>query len=141
MNTEWLQSSPHWDTNKENIIFIHGYAGGDNAPPTLVLRDAFIESKLYNFFMIDYGPVSRAPCYVSLVQNIKYVSNCVASYLKNFMNSGMQKQSVTCMGHSMGAIGCGLLRRYLGFRIKKIIGKYFLWQQLTIWHKCEMIFT
>lgn len=128
MNTEWLLSSPHWDANKENIIFIHGYAGGDNAPPTLVMRDAFIESGLYNFFMIDYGPVSKAPCYVSLVQNIKYVSNCVASYLKNFMNSGMQKQSVTCLGHSIGAHCCGLLRRYLGFRIKKIIGKYFLWQ-------------
>ncbi|XP_055308493.1 phospholipase A1 member A-like isoform X2 [Sitodiplosis mosellana] len=122
MSPDWLLDTPHWNADKENVIFIHGYAAGDGSPPTLIMQEAFIQSGEYNFFMIDYGPVSRAPCYVSLVQNIKYVSNCVASYLKNFMNSGMQKQSITCIGHSIGAHGCGLLRRYLGFRLKKIIG-------------------
>lgn len=117
-----MLSSKLWDDNKENIIFVHGYAGGDDSPPTRIVRDAFIQSGQFNFFMIDYGPVSRAPCYVSLVQNIKYVSYCVASYLRDFLNSGMKKKSITCIGHSMGAHGCGLLRRYLGFRINKIIG-------------------
>lgn len=78
------------------------------------------------FYFFYYFPlifqVSRAPCYISLVQNIQYVSNCVASYLKDFFDSGMQRKSITCIGHSMGAHGCGLLKRYLGFRINKIIG-------------------
>lgn len=93
----------HWSSEKENILFIHGYAGGDMAAPTLLMRDAFIQNGQYNFFMVDYGPVSRAPCYVSLVQNIQYVSKCVASYLKDFFDSGMPKKSITCIGHSMGA--------------------------------------
>lgn len=103
---------------------MHGYAGGDSAPPLLLMRDAFVENKNeYNFFLIDYGPVSRAPCYVSLVQNIKYVSNCLSSYFKRFVQSGMSKKRITCIGHSMGAHVCGLMRRYMGFRFNKIIGK------------------
>lgn len=72
--------------------------------------------------MIDYGAVSRAPCYIQLVQNIKYVSYCLASYLKDFVENGMQKNVITCIGHSMGAHICGMLRRYSKIRIKKIIG-------------------
>lgn len=122
-NSKWLENSTHWSKAKENIVLVHGYAGGDNSPPTLLLRDAFVQNGHYNLFMIDYGAVSRAPCYVSLVQNIKYVSNCLASYLRAFLNSGMQKKTITCIGHSMGAHVCGMLRRYLGFRIRKIIGE------------------
>lgn len=90
---------------------------------TLFLRDAFSESGATNFFWIDYGPVSRAPCYIQLVQNIKYVSYCLATYLKNFIKNGMPINQFTCIGHSMGAHVCGLLRRYLRRRIKKIIGE------------------
>lgn len=135
LNEHWLHQSIHWSEKKENILFIHGYAAGDNSPPTLLMRDAFIQNGQYNFFMVDYGPVSRAPCYVSLVQNIQYVSNCVASYLKAFFNSGMPKKSITCIGHSMGAHGCGLLKRYLGFRINKIIG-----ENRFILYTCQLTF-
>lgn len=122
-NVNWLSTSNSWNRNKENVIFVHGYAGGDLSPPLLLMRDAFIQNGRYNFFMIDYGAVSRAPCYVQLIQNAKYVSNCLAINLKNFINNGMRKKSITCIGHSMGAHVCGLLRRYLGFRPSKIIGK------------------
>lgn len=125
MNTvDWLRTSNIWNPQKENIIFVHGYAGGDFAPPTLVMRDAFIRSDQYNFFMLEYGAVSRAPCYIQLVQNVKYVSRCIALNLRSLIKSGMQAKSLTCIGHSMGAHICGLIRRYLGFRLPKIIGKF-----------------
>lgn len=123
-NRNWLRTSNIWDENRENLIFVHGYAGGDLSPPQIMVRDAFAKNKNeFNFFLIDYGPVSRAPCYVSLVQNIKYVSSCMSSYFKQFIKCGMPKTNITCMGHSMGAHICGLMKRYLGFRINKIIGK------------------
>lgn len=87
-----------------------------------MVRDAFLMNGQYNLFIFDYGFVSRAPCYVSLVQNIKYVSFCVASYLNRFHESGMLSKSITCIGHSMGAHVCGLLKHHLNFRLKKIIG-------------------
>lgn len=57
MNPKWLQNSTHWSDTKENILFMHGYAAGDNSKPTLIMRDAFIQNGQYNFFMVDYGPV------------------------------------------------------------------------------------
>lgn len=105
------------------MFFVHGYAAGDYVPPTLLMRDAFNRNGEYNFFMLEYGAVSRAPCYVALVQNIKYVARCLATYLNNFVRTGMPTVGMTCMGHSMGAHVCGLLQRYLSFRLPKIIGK------------------
>lgn len=35
---DWLRNSG-WDPEKENIILIHGYAGGDDTLPMSVLRD------------------------------------------------------------------------------------------------------
>lgn len=60
-NPNWLQTSSNWNKDKQNVIFVHGYAGGDNAPPGQMMRDAFIQSGQFNYFMLDYGPVSRAP--------------------------------------------------------------------------------
>lgn len=101
---------------------MHGYAGGDYAPPRYVMQDALVHSGRYNAFMLDYGPVSRAPCFVQAVQNINYVSNCIASYINRFEQTGMPAKSIICIGHSIGAHICGRLKKKLRFRLKKIIG-------------------
>lgn len=36
--TDWLRNSG-WKSDKQNIILIHGYAGGDDSLPTVVLKD------------------------------------------------------------------------------------------------------
>lgn len=103
---------------------VHGYAGGDNAPPKLMLQDAFVQSGRYNAFVLDYGPVSRAPCFVHVVHNINYVSFCIASYISAFERTGMPGNSVICIGHSIGAHVCGRLKKNLRFRLQKIIGEW-----------------
>lgn len=35
---DWLRNSA-WNSDLDNIIIIHGYAGGDNLLPITVLRD------------------------------------------------------------------------------------------------------
>lgn len=35
---DWLRNSAH-NPDHDNILLIHGYAGGDNLLPTVVLRD------------------------------------------------------------------------------------------------------
>lgn len=35
---DWLRQSI-WDSTKENVFLIHGYAGGDDTLPMVVLRD------------------------------------------------------------------------------------------------------
>jgi hypothetical protein len=36
--SDWLRIS-QWNETKENIILVHGYAGGDDTLPNDVLRD------------------------------------------------------------------------------------------------------
>lgn len=36
--TDWLRTSAY-DVNKESVLLVHGYAGGDDTLPIVVLRD------------------------------------------------------------------------------------------------------
>lgn len=37
-HADWLRNSA-WNPNNDNIILIHGYAGGDDTLPIVVLKD------------------------------------------------------------------------------------------------------
>ena len=73
-------------------------------------------------FMVDWGALGRAPCYVAAVFNLKPVAKCLALNFAFLRNSGMPVPKTTCVGHSLGAHICGLMSNYLDFRIERIIG-------------------
>lgn len=58
--TDWLRQSI-WDPLKEDVMLVHGYAGGDDELPMVVLRDGkvFLISsyihilKVYNFTILS----------------------------------------------------------------------------------------
>lgn len=75
----------------------------------------------YNLFLVDYSKLSLPPCIVSNVNNVRYISRCVSDYLNQLRNDGVSFE--TCIGHSLGAIICGLMKNYLQFELNKIIGK------------------
>lgn len=146
-DADWLRRSAVWNVTKENVFFVHGYAAGDNSSVLQFIRDgkinifagwvapntdkkscllssaAFIRSNGFNLFLVDYSPVSRAPCYVSLVHNTRYIGHCLARYLNTLHVGGLEPNAVTCIGHSMGAHICGQMKHTLKFAIKKIIGE------------------
>lgn len=93
---------------------------------------AFVRSNEFNLFLVDYSPVSRAPCYVSLVYNIRYIGRCLAKYMNVLHDAGLQPNTVTCIGHSMGAHICGQIKNSLKFHMKKVIGK----KNLKKWSSC-----
>lgn len=51
-----------WNSSKENIILVHGYAGGDDVLPMVVLRDAYLNHSGYNVFVVDWSTLSAPPC-------------------------------------------------------------------------------
>lgn len=51
----------------------------------------------FSWYFMIYNTMDRWAGHRAMCRSYKNVSNCVASYLKNFMNSGMRKQSITCM--------------------------------------------
>jgi phosphatidylserine sn-1 acylhydrolase len=60
-DSNWLRMSA-WNSTKENIILIHGYAGGDDVLPMVVLRDAYLKHGEYNVFVVDWSLLSPPPC-------------------------------------------------------------------------------
>ncbi|XP_055541428.1 phospholipase A1 member A-like isoform X1 [Wyeomyia smithii] len=117
---DWLNDS-EWQPAKENIILVHGYAGGDDTLPIAVLRDAYINHGGYNVFLVDWGTLGQPPCYVAAVYNIRPVSVCLAKLLMRLRALGLPPEKTTCVGHSLGAHICGLLANFLNFRIERII--------------------
>lgn len=51
-----------WNDSKENIILVHGYAGGDGLLPMAILRDAYLTKSDYNVFVVDWSVLSAPPC-------------------------------------------------------------------------------
>ncbi|XP_037037699.1 phospholipase A1 member A-like [Bradysia coprophila] len=115
----WLQKSS-WDPYRATVVLVHGYASGDDDTPIVVLKGAYATQGGYNLFLVEYSPLSRPPCYVSNLNNIRYISRCVADYLNDLRKKGVVVES--CIGHSLGAIICGALKKYLKFELNKIIG-------------------
>ncbi|KAH9629682.1 hypothetical protein HF086_001495 [Spodoptera exigua] len=118
---DWLRQSG-WDPAHENILLIHGYAGGDDTLPIVVLRDAYLRRGGYNVFMLDWGALCQPPCYVAAVHNLRPVARCVAEALATLRRAGLRTDNLTCVGHSLGAHLCGIIANYLTFRLNRIIG-------------------
>ncbi|XP_012272394.1 phospholipase A1 [Orussus abietinus] len=119
--SDWLRR-PDYEPQNENIILIHGYAGGDDTLPIAVLRDAYVKNGSYNVFLVDWGKLSAAPCYPAAVANLRPVARCLAGTLTALRNFGLQIPRTTCVGHSLGAHLCGIVANYLLFRMHRIIG-------------------
>ncbi|XP_047509303.1 pancreatic triacylglycerol lipase-like [Pieris napi] len=118
---DWLRQSS-WEPSHETILLIHGYAGGDDTLPIIVLRDAYLRRGGYNVFMLDWGQLCQPPCYVAAVHNLRPVARCVAEALATLRRAGLRPDRLTCVGHSLGAHLCGIMSNYLNFRMNRIIG-------------------
>ncbi|XP_014212403.1 lipase member H [Copidosoma floridanum] len=116
---DWLRQD--YEPSRENIILIHGYAGGKDALPMSVLRDAYIQNGSYNVFLVDWGALSYAPCYPAAVSNMRPVARCLADSLTGLRNHGLPIERTTCVGHSLGGHICGQMASFLLFRMSRII--------------------
>ncbi|XP_015114960.1 phospholipase A1 member A [Diachasma alloeum] len=117
---DWLQMD--YQPTLENVILVHGYAGGDDTLPMSVLRDAYLKNGSYNVFLVDWGALSAAPCYPAAIANLRPVARCLAQTLTTLRKMGLPILRTTCVGHSLGAHLCGMMANFLFFRMHKIIG-------------------
>ncbi|XP_050310359.1 phospholipase A1 member A-like [Anthonomus grandis grandis] len=118
--TDWLRQSI-WDPLKEDLFLVHGYAGGDDALPMNVLRDAYIRNGSYNVWIVDWGALGEAPCYRAAVTNMRAVARCTGELLTSLRIAGLPTEKLTCVGHSLGSHVCGLISKYVMFRMHRIV--------------------
>ncbi|KAF2880302.1 hypothetical protein ILUMI_25860 [Ignelater luminosus] len=72
--------------------------------------------------MVEWHPLTRFPCYVSSLSNMKLVSQCVAQLYAYIMDLGGLARKTTCVGHSLGAHICGMMSNHLHVKQYKIVG-------------------
>ncbi|XP_060527849.1 phospholipase A1 member A-like [Cylas formicarius] len=118
--TDWLRQSV-WDPLKENILLIHGYAGGEDTLPINVVRDAYMRNGSYNIWMVDWGALGEPPCYRASVHNMRAVARCTGEFISSLRIAGLPTEKLTCVGHSLGAHVCGLISQFVLFRMHRIV--------------------
>ncbi|GLH00079.1 Uncharacterized protein GBIM_06544, partial [Gryllus bimaculatus] len=116
---DWLRRSS-WEPSFDNVLFIHGYGGGEDDITGSVLRGAYLRNGRYNVFMVNWGALARLPCYPAAVHNMRTVARCTGRMLSFLRDSGLPVERTTCVGHSLGAHVCGLIAHYLTFRMQRI---------------------
>ncbi|GBP79049.1 hypothetical protein EVAR_59966_1 [Eumeta japonica] len=60
-----------WKKARKNVFVVHGFNGTHSKSPMSVLRDAYLSRQDYNVFMVDWSPLTRFPCYLSALSNMK----------------------------------------------------------------------
>ncbi|KAI5636173.1 lipase domain-containing protein [Phthorimaea operculella] len=111
-----------WNIKRKNVLIIHGFNGTHSKTPTSFLRDAYLSRKDYNVFMVDWSPLTRFPCYLSSLSNMKLAAQCTAQLYSYITQAGALARKITCVGHSLGAHICGMISNHLTEKQYKIIG-------------------
>ncbi|XP_072939207.1 phospholipase A1-like [Epargyreus clarus] len=111
-----------WKPTRKNVLIIHGFNGTATKTPMTFLRDAYISRKDYNVFMVDWSILTRFPCYLSSLSNMRLAAQCTAQLYSHITQAGALAKMITCVGHSLGAHICGMLSKHLTEKQYKIVG-------------------
>ncbi|XP_059046457.1 lipase member H-A [Achroia grisella] len=111
-----------WKKTRKNVLIIHGFNGTYSKTPMTFIRDAYLSRKDYNVFMVDWSPLSRFPCYLSSLSNMKLTAQCTAQLYSQITQAGALAKMITCVGHSLGAHICGMISNHLTEKQYKIVG-------------------
>ncbi|XP_004929470.1 phospholipase A1 isoform X1 [Bombyx mori] len=111
-----------WKPDRKNVMIIHGFNGTYSKSPMTFIRDAYLSRKDYNVFMVDWAPLTRFPCYLSSLSNLKLAAQCTAQLYSYLTQGGALAKMITCVGHSLGAHVCGMMSNHLTEKQYKIVG-------------------
>ncbi|KAG8222820.1 hypothetical protein J437_LFUL005026 [Ladona fulva] len=89
---------------------------------TSFLSKAFLSRGDFNVFFVDWGLLTRFPCYFSALNNMKLVSQCTAQLYAHLTHQGALMKRIICIGHSLGAHICGMIANYSTLRPSRILG-------------------
>ncbi|XP_050520002.1 uncharacterized protein LOC126893645 [Daktulosphaira vitifoliae] len=111
-----------WNPNKKNVILIHGFNGAENENQIALIRNAYLKLGDHNVFTVDWMPLTKYPCYIGSLRNVRLVSQCAAQFYSHLTYSGASAFDIHCVGHSLGAHICGMMSNHLTLKQYKIIG-------------------
>uniref|UniRef100_A0ABD2WZP2 phospholipase A1 n=1 Tax=Trichogramma kaykai TaxID=54128 RepID=A0ABD2WZP2_9HYME len=110
-----------FDPKKETKIITHGWFNSMNSESCLLIRDAYVTSGDYNIIVIDWSSISMR-LYTSAAFQVVSVGNYVSKVLEFLEVQGMNLNTTTLIGHSLGAHVMGIAGYYTKNTVNYIVG-------------------
>lgn len=109
---------------KDTVFVIHGWTNDNTSPMCHVVKDAYLDVKDVNLFVVDWSSVSKKEYVMARYQIIelgRVLGNMISVLAKNQL---LNLNRTTIVGHSLGAHLAGITGKALQGRVGQIIGMY-----------------
>ncbi|KAJ6646183.1 Lipase member H-A, partial [Pseudolycoriella hygida] len=121
---------PKWlNLNNSNKLIVHGYAGNLDFHATKAIRNEYLARNNTNIIIVDWGKLSKLPCYPGAVFNTRQAGECVGNFLLKLAPMFADDSDFTkihMIGFSLGAhvigFACNIVRKSLGIMFDRITG-------------------
>ncbi|KAF4517959.1 hypothetical protein B566_EDAN005326 [Ephemera danica] len=110
-----------FDPDKRSVILLHGFNGTVDTEPLTFIKRAYLNRGDYNVVLVDWGDLTKFPCYLTALSNTKLVAQCAAQMYSYLNAHGAARESLQCVGHSLGAHICGMMTNHLTKKQHRII--------------------
>lgn len=104
-------------------IIIHGWNNHGNSNVNIATRNALLAIGWFNVIVVDWGLGANTNNYVTARNRVPDVGVRVALLIEFLSTTGLNRNIITLIGHSLGAHICGMTGKYLiGPPVSTIIG-------------------
>nr|XP_040232337.2 uncharacterized protein LOC120955495 [Anopheles coluzzii] len=118
----------HIRLNHTNKLIVHGYGGSIDFNATKMIRKAYLRKPNTNVFIVDWGKLSRLPCYPTAAFNTKQAGECTATFLIGLQanHPEFSTRDLHAIGFSLGAhvlsFTSNALEKSIGVKFRRITG-------------------
>ncbi|XP_050089310.1 uncharacterized protein LOC126573332 [Anopheles aquasalis] len=118
----------HIMLNQTNKLIVHGYGGSIDFNATKRIRKAYLRKPHTNVFIVDWGKLSRLPCYPTAAFNTKQAGECTATFLIGLQanHPEFSSRDLHAIGFSLGAhvlsFTSNALEKSIGVKFRRITG-------------------
>ncbi|XP_058796743.1 pancreatic triacylglycerol lipase-like [Phymastichus coffea] len=125
-NSSSIQKSS-FNKSRSTKIVTHGYLGSRNEASCTLLKDAFLKSRDYNIIVVDWWKMQSIwgtiPLdYWTVAGFVGQVGSYVATMINFLENQGMNLETTTLIGHSLGAHVMGVAGHNANSKVNYIVG-------------------
>ncbi|XP_055638674.1 phospholipase A1-like [Toxorhynchites rutilus septentrionalis] len=109
-------------------MIVHGYGGNIDFNATRMIRNAYLKQPRTNVLVVDWGKLSKLPCYPTAAFNTKQAGECTATFLIGLKANypEFDCRELHAIGFSLGAhvlsFTSNALEKSIGTKFRRITG-------------------
>ncbi|XP_062555875.1 pancreatic triacylglycerol lipase-like [Armigeres subalbatus] len=101
---------------------IHGWNGGETSGLHANIRQNYFAVGDFNVISVDWGAGANTINYITARNRVASVGDIISRMVNTLVSAGMSRNSVSLIGHSLGAHAAGSAGKIQGGQLQTIIG-------------------